>query len=74
MSRSLKWVFLAVVSYSLIFLFATMQMSQITVSFWDHWDIGYLISNYYEEGARIAFLHSLTFVYITAGQQYCAIF
>ena len=45
-----KWIFIFIAACPIAFLFAMIQMSEITVPFWDHWEQADFISTYYDHG------------------------
>src|SRR4051794_13623703 len=53
-------IFMAVAALTVAFLFAMMQMSQITFPFWDHWEQAETISLYYSHGFSASVWHVLT--------------
>lgn len=60
---SAKWVSVLAAFLAILFLFLMMQVSQITVPFWDHWDTAYFITTYYDQGAYTGLLHTLTWAH-----------
>ena len=49
-SRMAIWTFRAVAAAPVLFLFSMIQMSAITVPFWDHWEQAQFIVTYYDHG------------------------